>query len=595
MPNKKAANTLDQQRHTLAHLLAGAVKELYPEVKLAIGPTIETGFYYDFDDIHLGEADLPRLEDKMRQLLKRGGQVKHWTVKVREAEKQAVSEGQIYKVDLIRDLAAGGETEVSYYQVGDLVDLCAGPHVSDLSDIKADSFKLDKIAGAYWRGSEKNKMLTRVYGLAFADKETLDNYLAMAAAAEARDHRKLGKELGLFVFSETVGKGLPLLTAKGAAIRRELERFIVDEELKRGYQHVITPDLARLELYKKSGHYPYYKDSMYAPIKIDEEEFMLRPMACPHHFELYLSQPRSWRDLPFRIAELAKLYRYEQSGELTGLMRARVFCLADAHIICADAEQAKDEAAKVLDLIDYLVQTFGLKPEVDYWYRLSLGDRGDQSKYYQDDQAWATAEANLRQVLQARGAKFAEAPGEAAFYGPKIDVQMRNVNGKEDTAFTVQYDFVMPGRFHLAYIDRDGQEREGIVIHRSSIGALERIMAFLIEYYAGAFPLWLSPVQIKLLPVGQDHLAHCQKLADELRGYGWRVAVDDADETVGKKTRQAIMEKVPYILVIGAKEIASNNLTVRLRGQDKTVSLAKEEFVTKIKQEIAQKALASIL
>ncbi len=390
-----------------------------------------------------------------------------------------------------------------------------------------------------------------------------------------RDHRVIGKELGLFTFSDTVGKGLPLWTAKGAVLRRELERFITDEEIKRGYQHVVTPDIAKIDLYKKSGHYPYYKESMYAPIDIDGEEFMLRPMSCPHHFELYLSEPRSYRDLPLRIAELAKMYRYELSGTLSGLVRVRGFCLSDAHIICADRAQAEQEVAEVLDLIDHFAGIFGLRKGADYWYRLSLGDRTDSKKYYQDDAAWDEAEEVLRSVLKKRGEPFAEAKNEAAFYGPKIDVQMKDVRGLENTAFTVQYDFVMPKRFKLVYTDKDGTEKEAVVIHRSSVGALERLIAFLIEKYDGAFPLWLAPVQVKVLPVGEKFLPYARQIHEALRTAGIRSELDDSNETLGKKVRNAKVQKVPYWIVVGEKEEKENMLTLESRdGKKNTLTLS---------------------
>ena len=406
---------------------------------------------------------------------------------------------------------------------------------------------------------------------------------------DARDHRRLGKELGLFVFSDTVGKGLPLWTEKGTALRRELERFVIEEETKRGYHHVSTPDIAKLELYKKSGHYPYYQDSMYAPITIDEEEFMLRPMTCPHHFELYLSEPHSYRELPIRFAELAKLYRYEQSGELQGLVRVRSFCLADAHVMCADAEQAKQEIARALDLIEFIANKFGLVQGTDYWYRLSLGDRANAEKYYKDDAAWDEAEAKLRQVLEERQAHFNEAAGEAAFYGPKIDIQMRDVRGKENTAFTVQYDFVMPKRFNLTYIDRDNQPKEVIVIHRSSIGAIERFLAFIIEHFAGAFPLWLSPVQVKILPIGEAHHAYAQSLVELLKNENVRVEIDLSGESLGKKIRAAKTEKVPHLIVIGDAEAKNQTLTIESRDQGKQENITPENFLDSLLKDIRQR------
>ncbi|MFA4942490.1 MAG: threonine--tRNA ligase [Patescibacteria group bacterium] len=571
------------KRHSLSHVLAYAIRELYPNVKLAIGPAIDNGFYYDLDlgDAKIGETELKEIEKKMAYFIKQNLKFEKSEISIAEAIKREEGQGEIYKAEILNDLKAQGETVVSYYQVGSFQDLCRGPHIVNTNQIKPGSYRLDKLAGAYWRGDEKNQMLTRIYGLAFETREELDDYLKMVAEAEKRDHRKLGKELNLFIFSDLVGKGLPLWTEKGSVIRRELERFIVDEEIKRGYRHVYTPDIARLELYKTSGHYPYYKDSMYAPIKIDEDEFMLRPMTCPHHFELYKSKQHSYRDMPVRIAELAKLYRYEQSGELTGLIRVRNFCLADAHIV-ARLDQAEDEINRALDLIEYAVKVLGFEANKDYRYRLSLGDRSDEAKYYKDDAAWENAEAALRNVLKGRAVDSYEAAGEAAFYGPKIDIQMKNVFGKEDTAFTVQYDFVMPKRFNLEYTNEDGKAEEPIVIHRSSIGAIERIIAFIIEKYAGAFPLWLSPVQVQLIAVGESHVAHCQKLAEELRVSGIRSEVDGSDLTVGNKIRKAVNEKIPYMLVIGDKEVDSSSLSVRVRGSQDTVEYQKDAFIQKL-------------
>ncbi len=409
-----------------------------------------------------------------------------------------------------------------------------------------------------------------------------------AGDAQDRDHKKLGRELDLFTFSDSVGKGLPLWTPKGSAIRRELERFIVDEEIRRGYQHVYTPDIAKLDLYRKSGHYPHYKDSMYAPIVIDDEEFMLRPMTCPHHFELYLDKPHSYRELPMRIAELAKLYRYEQSGELMGLQRVRSFCLADAHIICASEEQAGEEVSKALDLIVYIASVFGLKQGENYHFRLSLGDRTNTEKYYKNDAAWEKGESLLRALLQKRGDEFEEAKDEAAFYGPKIDIQMKNVNGKEDTAFTVQYDFCMPDKFDLTYVGEDGQKHRAFVVHRSSIGAIERIVAFLIEHYAGAFPLWLSPVQAKILPVSEKHAAYAQEIIEQFRAADIRVELS-ADDSLGKRIRSAKIEKVPYVLVVGDAEVEAQ--TAMLEGRaGKIGALSVADIIAKLKEEIRTRA-----
>lgn len=408
---------------------------------------------------------------------------------------------------------------------------------------------------------------------------------------DPRDHRVLGKKLDLFTFSDTVGKGLPLWTQKGATIRRELERFIVDTEQKWGYQHVMTPDIAKLDLYKKSGHYPYYKDTMYAPIVVDDEEFMLRPMTCPHHFELYLSKPRSYRELPMRIAELAKLYRYELSGVLTGLTRVRSFCLSDAHIVCADESQARQEIGRALDLIEHVAGVFGLKMGENYSYRLSLGDRNDTKKYFDDPKSWDMSEDMLRQILTERKSDFVEAEGEAAFYGPKIDIQMTNVMGKQETAFTVQYDFVMPSRFNLEYIDDKGEKRRPLVIHRSSIGAIERIMAFLIEHFDGNFPTWLSPVQVAVLPISEKVAGYATEVTSKLREAGIRVDLDDRSESLGNRIRHQVSLKVPYILVVGEKEAADKSVSVRIRGSQDSKVMSIESFENDVLENIKSKKL----
>lgn len=401
-----------------------------------------------------------------------------------------------------------------------------------------------------------------------------------------RDHKKLGKELDLFTFSDSVGKGLPLYTAKGAAIYRELEKFVLEEETKWGYSHVKTTDIAKLDLYRKSGHYPHYQDSMYAPIVIDDEEYMLRPMTCPHHFELYLAKPRSYRELPMRIAELAQLYRYEQSGELMGLIRTRSFCLADAHVICASEEQAVEEVGRALDLIESMTKKFGLTLGEDYRYRLSLGDRANTEKYYDNAPAWEKAEDLLRKLLVSRGSKFEEAKDEAAFYGPKIDIQMKNVNGKEDTAFTVQYDFCMPDRFDLTFTGDDGTKKRAFVVHRSSIGAIGRIMAFLIEKYAGAFPTWLSPEQVRVLPVSEKHVEYAAGIKTQLMEAGIRASLDDSNDTLGKRVRNAKVEKVAYWLVVGDAEMEAGSVTVEHREKGKVGVQQVAEFVATLQEEI---------
>jgi len=581
-------SALEHKRHTLAHLLAAAILKLYPDAKRTIGPAIDDGFYFDFDfpTDKPSDKDFPKIEKEMRKLLPSWKGFSHHELSATDAKKEYPDNP--FKHELIDEFTKGGE-KVSFYKSGEYEDLCRGGHVENpAKEIASDSFKLDRIAGAYWRGDEKNPMLTRIYALAFDSKSELDAYIAVREEAAKRDHKKLGRELDLFAFSETVGKGLPLWTEKGTTIRRELERFIIDEEIRRGYIHVMTPDIAKLDLYKKSGHYPHYKDSMYAPITIDGEQFMLRPMTCPHHFELYLRKPHSYRELPMRIAELAQLYRYEQSGELSGLQRVRTFCLADAHIICATEEQAVEEIGKALDLIEYVAGVFGLKHGENYWYRLSLGDRTNTEKYFKNDVAWDKGEALLRKHLVFRGSRFSEAPGEAAFYGPKVDIQMKNANGKEDTAFTVQYDFCMPGRFNLNYTAEDGSEKQAVVVHRSSIGAIERIVAFLIEYYAGAFPLWLSPIQARILTISEKHAEYGRKVLAELKNAGIRAELDDANESLGKKIRNAKKEKIPYLFVVGDKEVEGRTVSVESRsGSEGAQGL--ESIISELKEKIASK------
>jgi threonyl-tRNA synthetase len=571
----------ETMRHSASHVLAEAVLSILPEAKFGIGPAIEDGFYYDFDlPRALKPEDLPVIEEKMKEIVKADVPFTHREIDKEEARK--LFAGQPYKLELIEEIA---DDKVGIYQQGSFTDLCRGPHVSTTGEIGA--FKLTSIAGAYWRGDEHKPMLQRIYGLAFTTQGELDEYLANLEEIRKRDHRRIGKDLDLFVFSEMVGKGLPIFTEKGSVIRRELERFVVDEEIKRGYQHIYTPDLALVALYKTSGHYPYYKDTMYPVMKIDDEELILRPMTCPHHYEYYASRPRSYRELPFRIAELAKQFRYEKSGELTGLMRVRAFCLADSHIIC-QKEQAVSEINEVLDLIEYATGVL-YQGQAQYRYRLSLGNRNDTKKYYKDDEAWDYAENVLRQVLKQRDLNFFEAGDDAAFYGPKIDIQMKNVAGKEDTAFTVQYDFVGPKRFKLTYIDSDGQEKEPIVIHRSSIGAIERTMAFLIEHYAGAFPTWLAPVQVKIIPVADRHLEQAGKITDELKKRGIRVETDERSERMNLKIRQAQLEKVPYMIVVGDKEAANNTVSVRRRSGEQMPEQSLGDFIAALTAEINNK------
>ncbi len=574
---------LEHLRHSCAHLLAAAVMELWPKTKRTIGPSIENGFYYDFDfgDVKVSEADFPKIEAKMLELVHtwKGFERKEVT----KAEALKFFKDNEYKKELIDEFSKEGQT-LTLFQSGNYVDLCRGGHCQH-PDRELKFFDLLSVAGAYWRGSEKNKMLTRIYGTCFPSRAELDDYLTRQEEAKKRDHRKIGKELGLFAFSDLIGAGLPMLTPKGATMRRILERFIVDEELKRGYQHVVTPPLAKVDLYRTSGHYPYYKETMYPPMKVDEDELILRPMTCPHHFMLYKSVPRSWRELPVRFAELADQFRYEKSGELSGLMRVRMFTLADAHII-TQPENAKAEIKAVLDLIDFVNHKFGMVKGDEYRFRLSLGSRKDNKKYYKDDKAWDHAEQILREVLEETEAPFYEAPNEAAFYGPKIDVQIKNIAGHEETAFTVQYDFVMPKRFDLTYTAPDGSAKQPIVIHRSSLGAFERTMAFLIEKYAGAFPVWLAPVQVTLIPIAERHVQSAVKMAETLKNRNIRVEVDDKSEPMGAKIRSATLQKVPFMGIIGDKEVTGAMISVRTRKGEDLKAMSLENFLSLLQKEI---------
>jgi threonyl-tRNA synthetase len=579
-------------RHTAEHILHTAMQELYPSLKKVMGPVIEDGFYFDFDvDEKVSADDFPKIEGKMQEIIDAALPIKKIETTLDEAKD--IFKDNPYKLEWLNEIKERGEN-VTLYQFGEKgsqyydLDLCSGPHADNTNKVKA--FKLLSISGAYWKGDEKNKMLQRIYGTAFNTKNELEDYLNKLELAKQNDHRKIGKELELFTFSDLVGKGLPLFTEKGAAMWREIERFVIDEEIKRGYKHVNTPNLAKTDLFKRSGHYPYYKDTMYPVMQVDEEEIILRPMTCPHHFALYLSKPRSYKELPLRFAELASLYRYEKSGELTGLIRVREFCLADSHNFVRK-DQAETEIHGVLDLIEDSTKVLGFEKGIDYIYRLSLGDRNDKEKYYDSPDEWDQGEEVLRKVLKDRGAPYYEAEKEAAFYGPKIDVQMKNVLGKEDTAFTVQYDFCLPGRFELKYTNEKGEEEQPIVIHRSSIGCMERTLGFIIEKYAGAFPVWMSPVQAVVIPISEEkHMEYALKVKEELETKNIRVELDERSETMQSKIRDAQNQKIPYMLIVGDREAESGHVSVRLRTGENFGGVSLKEAVEKISDKYLTKA-----
>ncbi len=573
-------------RHSTSHITASAIQKLFKEVKFAIGPTIENGFYYDLD-LHerITSEDLPRIEKKMKELIKKDLKFEKKELEIKKAIELFKKLKQPYKVELIKDLEKEKNKKVTIYTVGDFIDLCKGPHVKSTKEIRFDAFKLTSLAGAYWKGNEKNKMLQRIYGVAFNTKKELNDYLKEQKEAEKRDHRKIGKELDLFIFSDLIGKGLPLLTPKGSIIRYELEKFIIEEETKRGYLHVYTPDLAKLELYKKSGHWQHYKESMYPLINIDNEDYVLRPMACPHHFMLYNSRPRSYRELPLRYAEIVKQYRKEQSGELSGLIRLMAFSLVDGHLVCRP-DQVEKEFKDVLKLIQYNMKVLGIK---DYWYRFSKWDSKNKEKYTDNPKAWQETEKLMKKILDGLKLKYVEAKDEAAFYGPKTDIQIRNVNKKEETLFTVQIDFDMPKKFDMTYIDKDGKKQTPIVIHRASIGCIERTMAFLIEQYAGAFPTWLSPVQAQIIPISQKFNKYGEEIKKQLNKENIRVELNDDNETLGKKIREGELQKIPYLLIVGEKEQEADSIALRDREKGNLGPMKTNKFIEKIKKEIEEK------
>lgn len=567
--------------HTTSHIMAQAIKRLYKDTKiqLAIGPAIENGFYYDFDtDYKFSNADFEKIEAEMKKIIKEDLQIERFELPRNEAIKLMKDAGEDYKVELIEDLP---EDEVlSFYKQGEFVDLCAGPHLMSTGKVK--SVKLLATSGAYWRGDEKNKMLQRIYGISFPKASLLDEHLQMLEEAKQRDHRKLGKDLELFMTHKLVGSGLPMYLPNGATVRRLLERYIQDKEIKMGYKHVYTPSLANVELYKTSGHWDHYKEDMFPVMKMDNEELVLRPMNCPHHMLVFKSKMRSYKDLPIRIGELAHDFRYEDSGSVCGIERVREMCQNDAHLFVRP-DQIKEEVAKVVKLILDVYKDFGFK---DYKFRLSLRDKNDKHKYFDDDEMWEKAESELREILTELGLDFYEAEGEAAFYGPKLDVQLKSAIGHDVTVSTCQLDFLLPERFELEFIGEDGKAHRPVVIHRAILGTLDRFMAFLIEETKGAFPTWLAPLQVKILPISDKHLEYANKVKEMLEEKNVRVEVDDRAEKIGYKIREAQLQKVPYMLVVGDKEEAENKVGVRDRKQGDLGAIDVNEFVLKIDEEI---------
>lgn len=579
---------LEEIRHSLSHILAASVKELHPEAKFGIGPSIDNGFYYDIE-VELKDEDLPKIEKRMKEILKQDIAFKKTEVSKKEAEK--MFKGQPYKLELIKEIE---DENVSIYESGDFVDLCKGPHVKSTKEIDPKAFKLQKLAGAYWKGSEKNKMLTRIYGLAFESEQKLEEYVKMMEEAEKRDHRKLGKELDLFHTDEDVGIGLILWHPKGAMLWRLIEDFWFKKHLESGYELVRTPHIGNRRLWEKSGHWGFYSGSMYPPLEVgqsleelqhkekvkESEQFLLKPMNCPFHVSIYNSNPRSYRDLPFRWAETGTVYRFEKKGELSGLTRVRGFTQDDAHIICRK-DQVEDELKKVVDFILFIYQAFGFEQSSVNVY-LSLRDPKNKEKYAGNDEGWEFSESVLRKIAQEKKLNFKEEEGEAAFYGPKLDFKIKDVLGREWQCSTLQFDFNLPERFNMEFTNDAGEKEQPYMLHRALFGSFERFIGLLIEHYAGAFPFWLAPVQIKILPVGEGHREYAKEVAEKLKDF--RVRIDEDNETIGKKIRSGEMEKVPYLIVVGDREKDNKTISVRQRGKIDLGEMEIEKFLESIKK-----------
>ena len=570
--------------HTTSHILAQAVKRLFPNVQLGIGPAIENGFYYDFKvEKPLTEEDINRIEEEMKKIVKEDFALERSTLPKEEAIKLMEERNEPYKVQLIEELPEG--EEISFFKQGEFIDLCAGPHINRTGKVKA--IKLLSTSAAYWKGDQENDSMQRIYGVSFLKASQLEEHLKLLEEAKQRDHRKIGKELELFMTHELVGSGLPMYLPNGAKVRMLLERYIADKEIALGYNHVYTPSLANVELYKTSGHWDHYKDDMFPPMKLDNEEIVLRPMNCPHHMLIFKNKTRSYRDLPIRIGELAHDFRYEASGNVCGLERVREMCQNDAHLFVRP-DQIKEEVGKVVELILSVYKDFGFK---DYTFRLSLRDPKDKKKYFDDDEMWESAESQLRDILKELKLNFYEAEGEAAFYGPKLDVQIKTALGHDVTISTCQLDFLLPRRFELSYVGEDNKDHTPVVIHRAILGTFDRFISFLIEETKGAFPVWLSPIQAKILPITDDQLEYAKKVETKLKTKGIRVEVDDSNEKIGYKIRKAQLEKVPYMLVMGAKEVEANAVAVRSRKTGDLGQMPVDNFINKIQEEIETKVI----
>ena len=584
MKNIKEDKELNILNHSCAHLLAHAVKRLYPDALFWVGPVIEEGFYYDIDlgDVVVNDDIIEAISKEMKKIVKENKLIKRLELSKEEALEMFANDP--YKIDIIENL---NEDEViSAYKQEDFVDLCRGPHVESTKLLK--HFKLLKHSGAYYKGDSKNKVLQRIYGVCFQNEEDLNEHLALLEDAKERDHRKLGKDLGLFMMDELVGKGFPMWLPNGFIVRRELVDYMINQEVARGYQHVMTPSLGNVNLYKTSGHWAHYKDDMFPAMEVDDEAYVLRPMNCPHHMVMFKNSFHSYRDLPIRIAEIANDFRFESSGSLCGLERTRAFTQNDSHIFCRE-NQIKDEFKKVVELILDVYKDFGFE---NYSFRLSLRDVNNKEKYFGNDELWEKSEKALREVLNELGADFYEAPGEAAFYGPKLDVQVRSAIGHDVTLSTVQIDYQLPERFELEYVDEDGNKVRPVVIHRAIMGTFDRFMAFLIEETKGQFPLWLAPVQVNVIPVNNEyHLEYAKKVVSDLKRVGLRVELDDRNEKLGYKMRESQTRKINYNLVLGNKERDELSVTYRKHGKEESVTLPLNDFIDMVKDEIDNKKL----